>query len=494
MKKISYFHSFEYIEKKNFIFYILISIFDIILASAMPLITKLMIDSVISGNFKKFFDMILLEVIILLLFLSTQTIKDYIHGKLYADNFIRVSKKMLYNAEYFSRKNNNPNFELMLSQNYNIVKPYFFEIQTQFIFSIVKIIVVLGIILYYFFWLGVFLIIFIPFGILLSKAGEAKVNKLSKKNNQLNNTIKNILVDKVKIKDEELFLQNKQISTSIISKVAKEYAKSKLKFEKNISIINNFIVYGFLNFLLATVFIISCFAVLYKRITLGTLQAFQLYTSQLWTPIERIVNIRRQYINDKPYIEEFFQALNSDTQEFKHEKIEKITLKNYSGINKSNALLNKPVNFCFDKGNIYIIRGENGVGKSTLAYSLLGLSNRYSGDIYINDTKIYVGLSILDITFNSANFFISPYGNLAKFSNLSSGQTRYNQIRHALNENRHLVIIDEPTNYLDVDKKYDVLNLIKSKLNSKIIIIIITNDDYVNNFFPNAKNLILEKA
>ena len=58
---------------------------------------------------------------------------------------------MLYNAEYFSCKNNNPNFELMLSQNYNIVKQYFFEIQTQLLFSIVKIIVVLGIILYYFF-------------------------------------------------------------------------------------------------------------------------------------------------------------------------------------------------------------------------------------------------------------------------------------------------------------------------------------------------------
>ena len=93
MKKISHFYSFEYIEKGNFIFYILINILVIIIASAMLLITKLMIDFVISGNFKKFFDMILLEIIILLLFLSSQTIKDYIHGKLYADNFTRVSKK-----------------------------------------------------------------------------------------------------------------------------------------------------------------------------------------------------------------------------------------------------------------------------------------------------------------------------------------------------------------------------------------------------------------
>lgn len=122
--------------------------------------------------------------------------------------------------------------------------------------------------------MGIFLIIFIPFGIFLSKVGESKVNKLSKKNNQLNNTIKNLLADKVKIADEELFLKIKQISTSIISKVANAYIKSK--FEKNISIMNNFLVYGFLNFLPATVFIISCFVVLYKRITLGTLQAFQM--------------------------------------------------------------------------------------------------------------------------------------------------------------------------------------------------------------------------
>jgi hypothetical protein len=84
------------------------------------------------------------------------------------------------------------------------------------------------------------------------------------------------LADKVKIADEELFLKIKQISTSIISKVANAYIKSKFKFEKNISIMNNFLVYGFLNFLPATVFIISCFAVLYKRITLGTLHAFQM--------------------------------------------------------------------------------------------------------------------------------------------------------------------------------------------------------------------------
>lgn len=64
--------------------------------------------------------------------------------------------------------------------------------------------------------MGIFLIIFIPFGIFLSKVGESKVNKLSEKNNQLNNTIKNLLADKVKIADEELFLKIKQISTSII--------------------------------------------------------------------------------------------------------------------------------------------------------------------------------------------------------------------------------------------------------------------------------------
>ncbi|MEL3913614.1 ATP-binding cassette domain-containing protein [Treponema pedis] len=493
MKKMLRFHSFKYIDKKTFVFYGFINLFSIIIASAMPLVTKLMIDSVIYLNMKKFVYMILAEIISLVLFLSVEAIKDYIHGKLYADNFVKVSKKMLHNSEYFSRKKDKPNFELMLSQNYNIVKPYFFEIQTTLIFSIIKIIITLSIILYYFFWVGIFLIIFIPFGMFLSKIGEAEVNKLSEKNNELNNTVKNLLIDKVKIADEELFLKIKQIGASIISKITDDYIGSKLKFEKNISLMNNFLVYGFLNFLLAAVFIISCIAVIYNKITLGTLEAFQLYTSQLWTPIERIINIRRQYINDKPYIKEFFAALDLSMQELKYEKIEKITLKNYSGISKNNEPLNKPVNFSFNKGNIYLVQGENGAGKSTLLYSLLGLSNRYSGDIYFNNRKIYAGLSILDISFNGASSFISPYGNLAKSSNLSSGQTRYNQIHHALNEDKHLIIIDEPTNYLDSDKKREVLNLIKSKRNSEVIIIIITNDDFVNKFFPAADSLILEK-
>ncbi|WP_206183910.1 hypothetical protein [Treponema pedis] len=151
MKKMLRFHSFKYIDKKTFVFYGFINLFSIIIASAMPLVTKLMIDSVIYLNMKKFVYMILAEIISLVLFLSAEAIKDYIHGKLYADNFVKVSKKMLHNSEYFSRKKDKPNFELMLSQNYNIVKPYFFEIQTTLIFSIIKIIITLSIILYYFF-------------------------------------------------------------------------------------------------------------------------------------------------------------------------------------------------------------------------------------------------------------------------------------------------------------------------------------------------------
>lgn len=96
MKKMLNFHSFKYVDKKDFIFYIFINIFDVFVTSAMPLITKLMIDSVISLNLKRFIYMIMLEVIFLILFLCIQTIKDYIHEKLHADNFIKVSKRVAW--------------------------------------------------------------------------------------------------------------------------------------------------------------------------------------------------------------------------------------------------------------------------------------------------------------------------------------------------------------------------------------------------------------
>lgn len=168
----------------------------------------------------------------------------------------------------------------------------------------------LSVILYYFWGLALLLIVTIPIGILLSKIGENKINVLSDENNKLNNTIKSLLGDKIKLADEEFFLKRKQLSFGIVNDYILHYLNSKLRFEKTISIVNNFFVYGFLNILITVVFAVSCFAVLFKWITFGTMEALQLYISQLWGPIERIVNLRKKYLNDKPYINEFADALH----------------------------------------------------------------------------------------------------------------------------------------------------------------------------------------
>lgn len=168
----------------------------------------------------------------------------------------------------------------------------------------------LSVILYYVWGLALLLIVTIPIGILLSKIGENKINVLSDENNKLNNTIKSLLGDKIKLADEEFFLKRKQLSFGIVNDYILHYLTSKLRFEKTISIVNNFFVYGFLNILITVVFATSCFAVLFKWITFGTMEALQLYISQLWGPIERIVNLRKKYLNDKPYINEFADALH----------------------------------------------------------------------------------------------------------------------------------------------------------------------------------------
>lgn len=101
---------------------------------------------------------------------------------------------------------------------------------------------------------------------------------------------------------------------------------------------------------------------------------------------------------------------------------------------------------------MYLIKGENGVGKSTLLYSMLGLSNRYVGDVIINNKKLSSKISYNDISFTAAQSFISRYGNIKEATQLSSGQTRYNQMKFNLADKTSVIIVDEPTNYLDVEK------------------------------------------
>lgn len=182
--------------------------------------------------------------------------------------------------------------------------------------------------------------------------------------------------------------------------------------------------------------------------------------------------------------------------------------------NKKTILEN--INLSFKNGEISCILGANGVGKSTLLKAILCII-KSSGEIWYGDTNIkkcnisqrakylsYVPQSI------NINFSVSVMEYLSmntkedisqiikdfeldKFimkdmATLSGGERQKVMIARAITQNANIIILDEPTNNLDIKYQKKILEIIKKLTRDKNLIVIMTLHDlplankYCDNF------------
>jgi len=176
------------------------------------------------------------------------------------------------------------------------------------------------------------------------------------------------------------------------------------------------------------------------------------------------------------------------------------------GYNKK-SLLFKNLNLKLEAGHIYGLLGKNGAGKSTLLKNLAGLVYPIQGSCKVNGYEaadrlpsflqelffIPEELYLPDVTvtqymestahfyprFNRDQFFKMlgefdvPDGSMLK--GLSFGQQKKAAIAFALATNTALVIMDEPTNGLDIPSKTQFRKVIASVLTDERCIIISTH-------------------
>jgi iron complex transport system ATP-binding protein len=186
----------------------------------------------------------------------------------------------------------------------------------------------------------------------------------------------------------------------------------------------------------------------------------------------------------------------------------------YQSGNHKNVLL-PPLNANACKGELIAVIGRNGIGKSTLLRTLTGLQPAIGGEIYYNRKSIkdhtktelaqkvgYISTEILKISNMSVYDLVSlgrfPHTNwigridsfdhgviidaIAKtgmsafgnryISELSDGERQKAMIARILAQDTGIMVMDEPTAFLDIRSQYDILHLLHvlSQENEKTII------------------------
>ena len=170
---------------------------------------------------------------------------------------------------------------------------------------------------------------------------------------------------------------------------------------------------------------------------------------------------------------------------------------------KHETVLLPPLDACANKGELIAVIGRNGIGKSTLLRTLTGLQPSLGGEIFYSGINIkdysrrelaqkvgYISTEIVKVSNMSVYDLVAlgrfPYTNwigkidvknqeiimdaiektgmlrLSKkfVSELSDGERQRAMIARILAQDTGIMVMDEPTAFLDIGSKYEILHLL----------------------------------
>lgn len=174
----------------------------------------------------------------------------------------------------------------------------------------------------------------------------------------------------------------------------------------------------------------------------------------------------------------------------------------------------KGVSASFDTSKLTALLGRNGTGKSTLLRAICGLNYNYTGEIIIDNENIkdisakclakklaYVNtqrprmsnLRVWDVVALGRSPYTGWGGKISNsdkqriqkaledvemlkfsqryFNTLSDGESQKVMIARAIAQDTEIIILDEPTSFLDLPTRYELAKLLKKlTLNGKTII------------------------
>ena len=187
---------------------------------------------------------------------------------------------------------------------------------------------------------------------------------------------------------------------------------------------------------------------------------------------------------------------------------------------KRSKLVCDKINFSLEEGETVALIGHNGIGKSTFLKTIVGLLPPISGSVMLHNKKIseyslqersrlisfvsteiikVVNLSVYDLVALGRFPYTNWLGKLEKFdeelvlesienvgmlhhknsfvNELSDGERQRVMIARALAQDTKLIFLDEPTAYLDLKNKYEIILLLMKLAKSKKKSIVFSTHD-----------------
>ena len=155
--------------------------------------------------------------------------------------------------------------------------------------------------------------------------------------------------------------------------------------------------------------------------------------------------------------------------------------------------LSKPLNLTMERGKKIVITGANGIGKSTLLKSILGLTKALKGSVELGDyleigyfeqeskkgadnTCIeeiwseFPGYSQYEVRSALAKCGLTTKHIESKVKVLSGGEQAKVRLCKLINRQSNLLVLDEPTNHLDVDAKDELKRALKEYSGSILLV------------------------
>ncbi|NSQ65221.1 ABC transporter ATP-binding protein, partial [Enterococcus faecalis] len=370
----------------------------------LPYFSKIIFDNIINS---KEYQLILPVIFFFNIIVVMQIILGYIssiQNAKFFQNFIFVIRSSIFQKSIENTYINNSQLgliqTLMTSDVENLSNNYLTIIST-FFNSVILIVSYLAILFLLNVKLALLCIIFIPLYIIWTLFMGEKLKKMNSiaqnKRGQLLSSLTHFMTSLIPIHIYSYF-DNARHEFKTVNTENKKINKQILSLHAFFNIMSGtiIIVASFLPFF------VGIFFVIHNHLSMGELIAFNGYAMSLFTPLTNLINLLVLFKSSEIFEQRILSVINNtecpkkSIQKSNSSKsnnhvlyIEKMVLKD-----TSNQLLLNSKNFYINNGEVILLNGDNGTGKSLFLKSIVGLYKNFSGNIFFQNTLI----SDLDVT------------------------------------------------------------------------------------------------